>query len=385
MSREVTVVGAGLGGLVAAATLAEAGVPVRLLEAKPDPGGRGTSLDADHRANWGPHVLYANGTLWKWLDARGLGEPAARAARAAVRFRYRGALHRMPPVQAAAAAMVARSRRAPDDVSFRDWVRSMTGEASAEALCSWPGPLTFHHDPGELAASFVQGRLHQVTRMPPVPRYIRGGWRSMIDRLVGYCVGLGVRIEYDSLVRALPEAPTVLAMKLESAARLLGDDTLTWTGSQCVAIDLGIRARRGDVYVCFDLDEAGWAAAYSYADPSLAPTGQHLVQAQIGIRPGESVDDAAGRLEALLDQAYPDWRSRTTWRRRLRLVDQTGAIDLPGTSWRDRPATQRGPGVHVVSDKSRAPGLLGEVAFHAALEVAHDLVEQVGAGTARRR
>ena len=47
---------------------------------------------------------------------------------------------------------------------------------------------------------------------------------------------------------------------------------------------------------------------------------------------------------------------------------RTGALDLPGTTWRDRPAVARGDGVFVAGDWTAAPGLLSEVAFTSAVE-----------------
>jgi hypothetical protein len=44
----------------------------------------------------------------------------------------------------------------------------------------------------------------------------------------------------------------------------------------------------------------------------------------------------------------------------------TGAIDLPGTTWRDRQAISRGNSIAVASDQSAAPGLLAEATIAAA-------------------
>ena len=60
--NEITVVGGGLGGLVAAISCAEAGAPVRLLEAHRMLGGRARTTDGPFRANLGPHVLYDDGS-----------------------------------------------------------------------------------------------------------------------------------------------------------------------------------------------------------------------------------------------------------------------------------------------------------------------------------
>jgi phytoene dehydrogenase-like protein len=50
----------------------------------------------------------------------------------------------------------------------------------------------------------------------------------------------------------------------------------------------------------------------------------------------------------------------------------TGAIDVPGTTWHDRPAVSRGNTLTVATDQSAAPGLLAEVGITAAqLAVQH--------------
>ncbi|MGW7790566.1 hypothetical protein ACWGKX_24110, partial [Streptomyces tricolor] len=46
---------------------------------------------------------------------------------------------------------------------------------------------------------------------------------------------------------------------------------------------------------------------------------------------------------------------------------RTGAVDLPGRSWRDRPAVDRGDGVYLAGDQVAAPGVLAEVSFNSAV------------------
>ena len=117
-----------------------------------------------------------------------------------------------------------------------------------------------------------------------------------------------------------------------------------------------------------DLEHAGWAERYTAQDPSLAPAGEQLMQAQMPIRPDESVDDAALRLEALVDAGFEEWRERVTWRRRQVMDGRSGALDLPGSTWRDRPAIDRGEGVFLCGDQVAADGCLAEVAFASAID-----------------
>ena len=42
---------------------------------------------------------------------------------------------------------------------------------------------------------------------------------------------------------------------------------------------------------------------------------------------------------------------------------RTGALDLPGKTWRDRPAIDRGDGVFLAGDMVAAPGCLSEIAW----------------------
>jgi len=90
------------------------------------------------------------------------------------------------------------------------------------------------------------------------------------------------------------------------------------------------------------------------------------VQAQIGMRRGESLDDGVGRIEALIDVGFPGWREREVWRRRAVVECESGALDPPGFTWADRPAIDRGDGVWLTGDFVAAPGLLAEVSWASA-------------------
>jgi phytoene dehydrogenase-like protein len=377
---EITVVGGGIAGLVASIACAEAGAPVRLLEAHESLGGRGRSTAPPYVANFGPHVLYANGALWRFLRERELLPAVARPPMTGIFFRAGGARRRTPPLAFSRAVLrLWRVRAAPDDVSFRAWVAERCGEEAAELLSRSCGVFAFHHDPGELAASFCWDRFRQAfLDLPPKARYVRGAWGPLIDVLERAARERGVRIETRSRASEPPDdGPAIVATELRDAAALLSDDALAWPSGRTVALDLGLEGRRAP-FVVWDLDEAGWVETYSIPDPSLAPEGHALVQAQLPLRPGEGADDGERRLEALLDTGLggDGWRERVTFRRRQLLDGRSGALDPVGASWRDRPAIDRGDGVFLCGDSVAAPGLLSDPAVTSALEAARLAVAQ---------
>ncbi len=354
--------------MTAAITCAEGGASVRLLEAHETLGGRARSTDGPYKANLGPHAIYAGGALWNWTHARGLMPPLARPLLTGVRFHYEGATHRTPPLSLIPPGLRLRGRMAPVDQPFRDWVTDHSDERTAEFLSSLAGVYTFYHDPGELSAAFVWERSQRLllSARPPA-RFVIGGWTSLVVSLERHARSLGVDIVAGERVDSLPDPPVIVALELSDARRLLGDETLRWLSGRTVCLDLGLHERRGDPWVVSDLETAGWIERYSAQDSSLGPAGEQLVQAQMPIRPGEAAEHAAVRLERLLDSSFEGWRQRVTWRRRQTMDGRSGALDRPGTSWRDRPAIDRGEGVFLCGDQVAADGCLAEVSFASAI------------------
>jgi phytoene dehydrogenase-like protein len=367
----ITVIGGGLAGLTAAIACAEGGRRVRLLEAHETLGGRARSDSGPYKANFGPHVIYKDGPLWAWLAERDLLPAYAGPPLSGIRFRWQGKVRRTPPLGSVPAVLRLRGRRAPVDADFRSWVAAHSDERTAAMLSAAAGVYTFHHDPGELSAAFVwEHSVRVLLSPPPTARYLIGGWSALVGALKQRLRRLGVEVETGHRVDALSGGPTILATELGAARALLGDDSLAWPSADTVCIDLGLRRHRGDPFIVSDLDECGWVERFSAADPSLAPAGEELVQAQLPLRPGESADAAALRLERLLDASLPGWRERETWRRRQLMSGRTGPLDYPGKSWRDRPAIDRGGGVFLAGDMVAAPGLLSEVSWASAVEAA---------------
>jgi phytoene dehydrogenase-like protein len=369
---ELTVVGGGLAGLTAAIASAEKGAHVTLFEAHSSLGGRARSTPAPYVANEGPHVLYSDSVPFAWLAERDLLPPlrgiSARAG-LGTRVRYRGRLGAPPAGLLSAAAR--RRLRAPHDVDFATWAAERFGERTARAVANMMGVALFDHDPGRLSAAFVWDRFLRVAAPRwPSPKYPVGGWSVLVEHMAARAREMGVRIETGSRVDALPDTPVIVATSLAAARSLLGDDSLTWESGHSLLVDVGLRRGR-DPFLVLDADQCGFLERQSLVDPTLAPAGESVVQAQMPVRPDESRASVTERLEELLDDALPAWRDRLTWRRDQVSRGRTGALDLPGRTWRDRPAVDRGDGVYLAGDCVAAPGLLSEVSVTSAVAAAN--------------
>ncbi|MFE5481802.1 NAD(P)-binding protein [Streptomyces sp. NPDC056527] len=370
--KHITVIGGGFAGLTAAITAAESGAKVTLHEAHHTLGGRARTAEGRYRTNEGPHAIYNGGPHWTWLTQRDLLGPLAPVPlREGARFRFHraGALRRTPPLGFIRHTLRT-AEEAPVDTDFLTWATRVAGPEAARQAAAYSAVALFHHDPGTLSARFVQERLHRAAALPPEARFIRGGWGQLIDRMAARAWNLGVRIETSSRLDELPlaDGPVVVATSLAAASRLLGDPGLTWESGRTVLFDLALRTRKGDPYIVSDLDAPGWIERFTAQDVSLAPAGEQLIQAQLPIGPGRSKADGIAHAERLLDLGFPRWRERTVWRREAVCAGRTGAVDHPGTTWRDRPAIDRGDGVYLAGDQVAAPGVLAEVSFTSAVE-----------------
>ncbi len=362
MGPDLMIIGAGLTGLTAAIEAAERSWRVSMAEAHSEPGGRARSLAAPFRANLGTHAVYVDGPWWAWLEHRDLTPDIVEAPRDASLARTAGRLGPWPELNEAIAALPA---QAPVDEPFRAWLLRHIDAKSAEAVIGVSFLSTFDHDPGRLSAAFVHQRLRRA--LAGGARYVAGGWSTLVDLLVERATSLGVRISTQTRVPALPTGPTMVATSLAAARQLTGDRSLDWPSARVATVDLGLRTAGGpDWFRVIDLDDRIYAARYSLADPTLAPPGHDLIQISAACAPGERKSDAERRVERLLDQAWPGWRTATQWHRSAVRTHCTGAIDLPGTTWQARPAVNRGNNLAVATDQSAAPGLLAEVAINAA-------------------
>lgn len=375
MEPDVTVVGAGVTGLTAAIEAAERGWFVRVAEAHAEVGGRGRSLKSRFKANAGPHAIYVDGPWWAWLEQRGLTPPILAAPRNAGLYRIAGRLGPWP--EELGQAISALPAQAPSNESFRDWLLKHTEARLAQMIIGLAFISTFDHDPGRLSAAFARERLRRS--LARGERYVAGGWSTLVGLLADRAASAGVQIQTRTRVPAIPPRTAILATSLAAARRLSGDESLVWPSARVATFDLALRAETGPGWFrVIDLDDRIYGARYSLVDPTLAPPGYELIQIAAACAPAERKADAESRVRRLLDQSWPGWQASVQWHRSSLRVDSTGAIDLPGTTWRERPQINRGQRLKIATDQSAAPGLLAEIGVAAAIMAIQQLDDDSG-------
>lgn len=373
--RPIHVVGGGIAGLVAAVTAAEAGAPVVLHEASDHLGGRALGGTSRTGINLGPHVVFTDGALVRWVRDRNLGVSLRRPPLRGIRLLDDNGAH-LPLGEVLRLAVTVPRREAPVDATFREWADTAFGRDRAALLCRLTGLYTYHHDPGSLSARFVWDRYRRSFLATDRVRYVAGGWSALVDALEARAAALGVTIETEARVEPgrLPDGPTVVAVSLAQASRLL-ERRLRWPGARTALLDVVSRAGprwptlvadvRSDLTTCCMIERE------TAVEPALVEDGAELFQAHLGVAPGTGAAAGIARIEDALDRAVPGWRERTIWRRGHVVADSTGAVDPPGATWRDRPKVEQEDNIFLAGDAVAAPGMLSEVSVNSAVRAAH--------------
>lgn len=197
---DVIVVGAGLAGLAAGVTAAQAGADVLVVDAH-EPGGRARVLARDGFVfNMGAHALFKHGPGWEVLHALGITPVGASPDLRRYRLRAGGRYHAMPTSAATllrTTAATPRSRlqlaRLMSDLASTDperlagvsvsgWLRQRDLRSDASAVASALIRLsTYDADHDHLGADAALAQLQVASRHGVV--YLDCGWGQLLDAL----------------------------------------------------------------------------------------------------------------------------------------------------------------------------------------------------------
>ena len=379
----VIIIGAGLGGLLAANKLVDHGSSVRILEASAESGGRARSLDAAGASiNLGAHALYMGGPLWNMLrelDAvpDGLDPVKRRGARGAGRYRKQTHLIPTTPMQILTSSMlswrgkrdIARffagamsSKSHPDTWSAKDWLDDCNLADDARAMAEGFVRLsTYSADLDIFRANVAKKMLHRAVRHGVL--YLHGGWGAMIAMLEHRALEGGATLLHETRAQKLDQREdgafaidtargrytsdaVILATPPRVAARLLERDIDAWdlTPARAACLDLVMRGPLDCPDYIQGFDEPTYFAVHSRT-ARLTSTPEHeILHVARYVRRDERPDRAL--LEATLDEVLAGWREREAFSRYGASPVVYGIPTVGDT----RPARQQRPGVHLVGD-----------------------------------
>lgn len=337
------VIGGGLAGLTAAASLARARHPVTVLEAARGLGGRARTRSRDgFDLNLGPHAFYRGGTAWSTLEGLGARPRGRRPRYGATKVVVDGDVRTFASVlardvrgRAALGRLLAgRDGPAADDLAGTDaatWIiESLDDPMARRVAWSVVRTTTYTADLTGLDASAAARQLRAGARGVC---YVHGGWQTVVAALAGAVRAGGGRVVTGTAVtavehdddavraihladgRSLPATAAIVAVHdpRRAAGLLAGpaDERVRPAAQATVDVrmahlDVALRPAGRRLANVLSLDDDVFISVPSDV-ARVAPHGGMVVTVGRYLRPGEERAEWRPSLEAALTRVRPTW------------------------------------------------------------------------------
>jgi phytoene dehydrogenase-like protein len=417
----VVVIGGGVAGLVAANRVANAGLPVTLLEKASAPGGRATTRERDgFLFNLGPHALYRCGQLRRTLTELGVDVKGALPNASGGFALYRGAAHTLPVGLASLMTTGLLTMSGKLDLARAQTRLPRIDPASLqrETVASWLQEFvrdervrqvfemlirvtTFTNDPNHQSAGAAIEQLQLALAGNVL--YLDGGWQTIVDGLKRAALARGVRIvtsapaaalerrdsrDADAVRladgRVLPLSAAIIAAGPNDVDALTGDARMVdrvGAPVRVATLDLALRRLpRPKATVAFGVDTPWYFSVHS-AVARLAPAGGALIHVTKYLRPSEAAGrDVEEELETVADLMQPGWREQVVSRHYLPTLQVThSSVTAARGGMAGRPSSQLDEfdNVFIAGDWVGPRGQLSDASAASAAEAAELAVHAV--------
>jgi phytoene dehydrogenase-like protein len=420
-STPVIVIGGGLAGLTAAASLARAGRSVTLFEKSHLVGGRAaTEVKHGFSFNLGPHALYRKGpgiSVLRELGVTFTGDLPSTSGGYAI---DRGRKHTLPiglfsmltsglfglgsklEVSRLLASIPHVETNPIQHDTLRDWLRREVKQDDARRFMSAVFRLTtYANDEEHSSAGAAIEQL--IVALAGNVLYIDGGWQTLVDGLRRVAKASAVRIvsgarvssiEHDRRVRGVrlsdgtfyPAEELVLAVGPIEASELVEDEAIARWAHESIPIKMAtLDLALGELpqpraTFALGIDLPLYFSVHSAA-ARLAPAGGALIHVAgyLGSRADLNPKLVEGELEKLVDLMQPGWRSSLVERRFLPALTVSNAVVTArngGMEGRPGPQVPEIDGLFLAGDWVGSQGMLADASLASGRTAARLIIER---------
>lgn len=339
---DVTIIGAGLAGLTAAAVAATNGATVNIVEGKPIGGRARTTKRDGFQLNLGPHALYDSGPAANTLSDLGVVTKGGHPNIGCSHVMWDGEIHRLPtsgPLVLRSKFLSARSKldaaqifAAPKRLAHRavgltvaEWYDRENLRPDLQRMLNTLFRLASYFASPENAPA--QPMLSQLARSSEGVTYLDGGWQTIVDQLDAITANAGAIRHSSAAVSVEKEGgewitttddDTVLAShdlvvatgSPSSTSTLVGEgpDWVELAGppTRAACLDLGV-TYAADTNLLLSSDDKVYFSQHAPA-AKLAPAGAYLYSALRYLDPDRefTADESRSMLESRASDAGID-------------------------------------------------------------------------------
>jgi hypothetical protein len=387
---QIHVIGAGLGGLAAAAFVARSGGSVVVHERRGRLGGRATTDERrGYRFNQGPHALYLGGEAARALRDLGIPMPGSTPPTNRARMVLGGDLHLAPggPAsllrtriigvrdKAELASLMARlPRLVPSDfaaLTVGEWIDQLTVRQRVRALLHAIVRITTYTNAPDRLSAEVAIRQVQLGLGAGV-RYLDGGWERLVDALAAVVIANGGEIRHDDGLNDVPDAAAVIVAVGGPAATasITGHPYPIGVPAEAAVLDLSL-ARSPTHRFVIGVDEPIYLSDHGHME-AMCPPGRASVSLAQYLAPGGHPDrerlGAFARHAGIASGDVVDER----YLHRMATVSAIATAASGGLAGRPSVAVPDRDGVFVVGDWVGPTGHLADAVLASARAAAHE-------------